>query len=204
VANPEIVIPPGDPPITAAEVRDQFKYTESAEDGLLTLFITAAVGYLEPWLRRSFIQRSYRLRLDSFRPEHAIIPALDSWGREILLPGPPLIAVSAILYDDTAGVEQTFAPASYQVDAYNEPGRIKPTPGESWPSTYAGGYNAVRIEYTAGYAAVADVPEVYKQMLRWITAIWFRNREGVAPTNLTDVPHTVAAFVESFKMYRAE
>lgn len=200
MANLTVTSAPAEPAITPAEVREQFRFVDSAEDGLLTAYIEAATGYLEDWLRRAFVRRTYMLRLDSFAlADRIITPCGDA---EILLPYPPLSQVNSVVYDDADGVEQTFAAASYQVDVYSEPGRLSPVPGESWPTTQSGAYNAVRISFDTGHASAAAVPQQYKQLLRWIVGLWFRNREPVAAASLQEVPHTVEEFINQFKIWR--
>lgn len=200
MANPQITTPPA-PVITPGDVRDHVKFTETAEDGLLALFVAAGTEYVEQWLRRSFAQRSCLYRLDGFHDRARKLNVYDKTG-EIFIPGPPLIAIQSIKYDDVDGNEQTLDAAEYQFDIYSEPGRLRPAPDSSWPTTEASAYNTVRIAYTAGYATLAAVPERYKQIVRWVAALWWRNREPVAPTALTDVPHTVTAFIDQFRVWR--
>lgn len=187
-------------PITVAEVKQQFKYTETAEDGLLTLYINAAVDYLENWLRRAFVTRTLMLRLDSFAIEDRAIPPVTRES-EILLPFAPVSAIDSFVYDDVDGIETDFS-SHIQSDLYAEPARIWPAAGESWPATEVDCVNTVRIGYDAGYASAAVVPEQYKQLLRWMVALWWRNREPAAGIELREVPHTVRDFVEQLKLSR--
>lgn len=193
MANPELVSTPS-PALTPAEVREQFKFTETAEDGLLTLYIAAAEDFLETWLRRSFSQKTLKYYLDDF-PRGS-----DS---TIELPKPPLSSVSVnIDYYDADGNQQTLVKdTDFQVDHISEPGRVKPMPGTAWPATQTDRFHSVEIQYTAGWA-VASIPEVYKQMIRWLAAMWFRNREPGAPVDLREVPHTLEAFIDQLKIHR--
>lgn len=192
MANPELVSTPS-PAITPAEVREQFKVTESAEDGLLALYIQGAEDYLEKWLRMTLAQKTWKYYLDEFPTKSAVIE----------LPKPPLADVSvSINYYDTDGVSQTLVKdTDFQVDAISEPGRVKPMPGLSWPATELDRFHAVDIQYMAGWLT-ANIPEQYKQLLRWITATWFRNREPNAPVDLRSVPHTVEDFVGQLMVHR--
>ena len=202
MANPEVTSVPAERPLTASDVRAHFRLLETAEDGLLELYIDAAVTYAETWLRRSFVSRQYRFHLPGFHDhdEAAINPCLKNG--EIWLPRPPLISVEAVKYYDEDGDDQTVDSADYQTDTVSEPGRIKPAVDASWPGVQTSKYSAVRVEYTAGYANAAAVPENFKMILRWIVALWFRNREPVAPADLREVPHTVSEFIQQFKVFR--
>lgn len=184
-------------PITPAEVRDQFKQTEAAEDGLLGSYIQAATNLLENWLRRAFIVRTLRLNMRSFAAADHVIEPVEA--RELLLPFAPLATVVEITYTDSAGDPQTWDAANYQTDAIATPGRVLPVPSESWPTVGTAYVNAARVKYTAGYASAALVPEQFKQLIRWLVALWYRNREPVAGAALHEVPYTIADWVDSQK-----
>lgn len=198
--NPTVVTPAAEYPLTAADIRQHIKFMETAEDGLINLFIQASTDYLESWLRRAFVQRTYRYYLDGFYDRAKLNPY--EMAGEIWLPRPPLVSVSSIKYTDADGDEQTVSADDYIYDIYHEPGRVKPAPTAAWPAVQTGAYGSVRVEYVAGYPNAAAVPERYKQVLRWIVTKWFRNREGVAPVVLHEVPDSVSDFVEQLKVWR--
>lgn len=201
MANPTVTVAAADPVMTAKEVRAQFKYLETAEDPLLEAYIAAATEYLETWLRRAFVSRTYQYSLDGFFDRDRSVNPFER-GSEIVLPRPPVTSVTSIKYDDVAGDEQTVDAGDYVTDLVSEPARVKPSPTAAWPATQTGAYNTVRITYVAGYATAAAVPENFKMLIRWIVANWWRNREPVAPTDLREVPHTVVEFISQFKIWR--
>jgi len=124
-----------------------------ADDTIVSALITAAREMAENITRRAIITQTIDCRFDTF-------PA------EILLPRPRLqTPLTSIKYLDTAGVEQTLSSASYRVDAYSEPARIRPEYGYSWPSTYSVN-NAITIRYDAGYGLAASVPQVVKNAIK--------------------------------------
>lgn len=160
------------------------------------------------------------LRLDSederSRIEEILVPAACSWaetftGRVLItqtwkwlrsgfpvsgflaLPRPPLQTLTAIRYIDTNGVQQTWAPAKYVVDApvgeKAMPGRVWPAYGESWP-TVRTQPNAVEIEFVCGYGAAAgDVPGLLRAAMLLIVGELFERREqAVQGTIITEVP----------------
>lgn len=198
--NPTIVTPAAAKPMTAVELRSHIKLFETAEDGLIESYIAAATDYLEAWTRRTFVQCTWCYYLDGFYDRERLNPYEPAG--EILLPRPPLVSVSSVKYDDADGNEQTVDAADYIYDIRHTPGRLKPAPSASWPAVESGTYGSVRIEYVAGYATAALVPERYKQVIRWMVAKWHRNREGVAPVTLHSIPDTVADFVEQLKVLR--
>ena len=57
-------------------------------------------------------------------------------------------------------------------------GRIIPAYGKSWPSCreHPG---SVRVDYTCGYGAAADVPQSIKAWMLLAIATWYENREAL-------------------------
>ncbi len=194
MANPETTTPAAGDIVTPKECRDQFRQLDTAEDPILSLYIPAATKYLETWLRRAFLVRTLTFYLDKFPTDVTL-----------RLPRPPLIEVDSVKHLDTDGVLQTLvAVTDYQVDAISEPARIRPAQDKSWPAVQATTYNTVRVQYTAGYATVDAVPAEYKMLVKWIVALWYRNREPSAPVELKDVPHTVTDHIDQWKAWRVE
>jgi uncharacterized phiE125 gp8 family phage protein len=106
--------------------------------------------------------------------------SLDAWPTNGIIepPRPTLVSVQSIKYLDVDGVLQTLDAALYSVDTASEPGRIVPIWGEAWPSARLD-VNAVRIEFTAGYANAAAVPQPIKAWMFLAIATWYAQREAV-------------------------
>jgi len=158
----------GTEPVTLAEAKAQCYVTSSDDDNLITTLITIAREYAESRIWRQIIEVTYKLTLDSF-PD------------QIILPKPPAIAVSSITYFDTANTSKTFDAAKYQVDTNSEPARITPTLTNSWPSTYDK-YNAVTVNFTAGYDASDEQHTISKQLKQAMLMLikhWYDNRSPV-------------------------
>lgn len=145
--------PPTTEPVTLSELKAFARIEHDDEDSLLTAAIKAARRWAEDYTRRTFITTTYTLYLNSFRDV-------------IEIPRSPLASVVSIKYTDIAGVEQTLDPSVYTVDIVSMIGRIILAYGKSWPSTRDIPH-AVRVEFTAGYGAAADVPEEIKLAIRY-------------------------------------
>ena len=50
--------------------------------------------------------------------------------------------------------------------------------GESWPSFTPYPTGAVRIQFTAGYNDIANVPQMVKQAILLLVGHWYENREA--------------------------
>lgn len=161
-------------PVSLAEAKVHLRITHDDDDAYILNVIKAATNLAEIFQQRTYVQRQRIYILDDF-------PAV------IIIPYPPLIQVDSIQYTDTDGVLQTLAPSQYQVDIKNEPGRIVPAYGESWPST-RGILDAITVTYIAGYGTADDVPAEIKQAVLLIIGHLYENRENVTDARLARIP----------------
>lgn len=148
------------------------------EDAHIQSLVRAARELIEKHTGKALLTQTWELRLDAF-------PACG----EIRLPRPPLASVSSITYVDTAGSSQTWSSAEYQVDIYEEPGRIRPAYGYNWPSTRSQ-MNAVTVRYVAGYATAGDARlEPYRAAIKILVAEMYESREPIVTgTIVNDLP----------------
>ena len=172
-----------DLPITRVDAKLHLRITHSSEDAFVDACIAAATAHAEDFTRRALSAQEWVLVLDRF-------PC-----GEIKLPLPPLRSVASVKYFDTDGAEQTLAAEAYQVDTASDPGRIAPAPGTSWPSTRRQ-MGAVRIQFECGYETPDEVPESTKHAIRFLTGLYFLNREAaVTGTIVTKIPFAVEALL---------
>lgn len=133
----KLITAPYAEPIHLDEAKGHLLVTGTDQDALISNLITAARSDCEDFTGRQLVLATYDLYLDYF-PD------------EIEIPHAPLVSVTSISYEDTAGTTQTVTSSDYVVDTVSEPGIITLAYGESWPSTYAEA-NAIRVRYVAGY-----------------------------------------------------
>lgn len=135
------------------ELRTYCQTFDPEFDAELLQFQRDAIEYIETITGRQLITATWKLILDRF-------PAV------IELRKPPIQSVSEITYIDENGIEQTLSPALYQVDTDNEPGRIVPAYGQTWPAIRCQP-QAVQVEFVAGYGLAAVIPEGLKTAIKW-------------------------------------
>lgn len=154
-------------PLTVAEVKAALRIDHDHEDGLLSSLIVTAREYVESVTCRQLILATYNLYIDSFPPV-------------IVLPRPPVTAVSLIVYYDAANTLRSLsAPSQFEYSGLDEPCSIVPVYGFSWPATYPRQY-AVIVTYTAGYGASgASVPEPIRRAMLLLIGHWYEHREEV-------------------------
>lgn len=157
-------------PVTLAQAKNFLRVTNTDDDDLIGVLITAAREACESFCSRSFAIKSYVQSLDSFPyytdtvlsqmaypPSYYSLPmystTLWNYSQMIKLYMPPAIAVQGIDYTDPDGVNKTLLQdTDFLLDNLWEPSRIFPLPGQMWPPVlYCP--NAVRIRFTAGFGS---------------------------------------------------
>lgn len=157
---------PAETPVTLAEAKAHLRVIDSADDAMIQIYLDAAVSNLDGrqgLLGRAIVTQTWELVYDEF-------PC-----GPIELPLGPLQSVTSVKYFDTAGIEQTLAPAAYSVDAASDPGWLAPT--ADWPATFDM-VNAVVIRYVAGYGLAAAVPAAIKAGILLMIGDMYENREA--------------------------
>lgn len=170
-----ILTQPIEEPITLAETKLALRIEHDIDDSKLSGDISSAREEVEKITHRQLISAQYRYSLDCW-PLHGIICP----------PRARLISVESIKYIDNDGILQTLDSSAYTVDTDSEPGRIVPAWGETWPSTRQE-LNAVRIEYTAGYANAAAVPHKIKQFMIMLIGAWQENPSAIVNGSQTEI-----------------
>lgn len=158
---------PASEPVTLAEAKAFARYSRASEDAIFTALITAARQACENEIQRALLPQTWQKSLDEF-PD------------QIELPYPPVVSVTSVKFLDVDGNLQTLSPPSYELDTANEPAWLLPAYGLTWPATRAT-INAVTVEYVAGYANAAAVPEAIKTWIKLMVNHYFENREASIP-----------------------
>lgn len=163
---PVVSVVPTAEPVSLEDVEAHCRIDGADERVFVNGLIQAAREMVETDARLALMSQTQVLRLDCF----------PDW--EVELRTDPVVAISSVVYLDTAGTSTTFAASKYRIDIYSKPALLTPAYGEVWPSTYDV-TNAVTITFTAGYASAAVVPQLAKQAIYFLVGDWFRNRERI-------------------------
>lgn len=175
-------------PVSLAEAKAFARRTTATEDALFTALITAARQVCENEIQRALLPQSWEKTLDVF-PD------------EIELPYPPVTSVTSLKFNDVDGNPQTLNPTSYRLDSASEPAWIVPAFGLTWPATHAS-VNAVTVEYVAGYANAAAVPEAIKTWIKLMVNHYYENREASIPgVTLQPIPF-IGGLLDPYRVLR--
>lgn len=169
----KLITPPESEPITLEEAKEHMRVIGTNDDKYITRLISAARMDIEEYISRALLTQTWELYLDGFYDRGMV------WNGEIIIPRPPLQSVESIKYYDSDGVLQTWEASKYQVDVVKEPARVKTAYGYSYPSTQAGKYNSVIVNYKAGYGdKKEDVPSQINQAILIMVAELYERRES--------------------------
>jgi uncharacterized phiE125 gp8 family phage protein len=150
-------------PVTLDQAKAHLQVTTTDDDALISAFIVTARMYAESYTNRQLMAAIWDLYLDEFATY------------KIRLQKSPVVAVTEIAYKDSDGADATVDLEDIALDIANEPARLVPGYGISWPSTQSI-QNAVKITFTAGYADADTVPAPIKSAMLLIVGHLYENR----------------------------
>lgn len=177
----KVITPVAAEPISLAQAKNHLRVeiSETADDALITALITAARESAEHYAGRAFAEQTLEAAYDGF-------PADDY----LKLPFGPAASVTSVKYDDTDGVEQTFA--DYALSSYGTADRIDLAADAEWPSTEDAA-ESVRVRYVTK----AECPKAaYAAMLLIIAHLY-----EVRGTDADDIPAGAKALLDTVKVY---
>lgn len=169
-------------PVTLAEAKAHCRVLSADDDALIASMIVAAREWVESYTGHILVLRNVTQRLSSFdRPRLFAWPIADD-------------ATVTVTYVDSDGATQPLTGA--RLIFGNGWAELATAFGSTWPTSY--GPATVTVE--AGYATADDVPQSMKQAILLLVGHWFANRESVSDKPMTEVPLTVEALCQPYRM----
>lgn len=188
-----LVTGPAVEPVSVSEAKSHLRVDISDDDTLIGTLITVARTHVEQHLRRALVTQVWDLVLDCFP------------GAVLRLPLPPLASVTSITYTDVDGNGGTVSAGDYLVDVDEEPGRVVLKSAATWPAVVLREAAGVRVRFSAGYGAAADVPEPIKQAILLLVGSLYENREDVLVAQgvtVMRIPFGVQALLMPYRILR--
>lgn len=159
-ATPQLLTPPAGEPVTLAEAKRWCRVDEGdrSQDAELLGCIGAAREYAEEYTGRRIVSAKWRNTFEGWPCGMVILPSEC-----------PLQGVSALRYVAVDGTQTTLATTEYQVDATRRQGRVTPAYLATWPATRSGVYNAVEIDFWAGFGPATETTTGFEAGSRTVT-----------------------------------
>ena len=180
-------------PVSLAIAKEHLNITFSDKDDEITLQIQAARAWVEEYLQRSLVQRTYRADIAGFNDA-------------ISLPNGPVIAISSIQYWDTASPSAQQMLSTNIYDLYGS--QVVRQYGQTWPAS-ATRPDAVSITYTAGYASTSspqvlaeNVPAAIRQSILLLVAEMSENKEAGFVGAIYSANPTLKMLLQPWRNYR--
>jgi len=188
-----LLVPPGEEPVTLADLKSQLRVETNDEDALLISFIAAARAHVEALTRRRLVTQNWRVYLDVWPQRSRASP----FGRVVELPLAPVARVLAIRVYDELGVAQIVEPQQYRLDQAHVPPRLIVDGVGRQPGRNG---NGIEIDVVAGYGDAALVPAPLKQAILRLAALWFEHRHDSDIANLAPTPPVVDALIAPYRV----
>jgi uncharacterized phiE125 gp8 family phage protein len=185
-----ITTPPSTEPVSVDELRQFIGITQSGETSRDEVIASRII--------------SARLWCEYFTNSHIIATTLTAYDVRFLDCcidlNMPLVAVNTIKYLDSNGTEQTLPSTDYYVD--NVSNRVVSAFGKTWPTARIQ-TNSIQIEYVAGYANAAAVPEPIKEAIKFIVAQWERFQNAYEGAGYPpDFPNVAKSLLQPYRDMR--
>lgn len=165
--------------VSVAEAKTHLRVSGTSDDTYINTLIQVAGKLSESYTGLSFVTQERRIKLDKF-------PCDDG---HIIVPYGPVQTIDTFQYIDSDADTQTLVlNTDFRVDIHSELTRLESIDG--WPDTDTQ-FNAVTIEYTAGYNNVGGpaLPMTIKQAMLLQIGAMYENRQdevmGTTPATLT-------------------
>lgn len=171
-------------PVTTAALKSFLRVSHSAEDTDIASLGKAARAVIEKYLRRALVTQTWKQTMDCF-------PGT------IELKLNPVTSITHVKYYSTAGTLTTLTVTTdYVSDLAQEPARIIPAYGKSWPSTKYGQLAQVEVQFVAGYGASTVVPDAITTAIKNLVTHWYENR---APAD-DSIPSGIKAMLAPYRV----
>lgn len=164
-------------PITLTEAKAQLRESSSDNDAMITALIIEAREEIEADTWRALVPTTKVVQLRGFPvAEVGAFGLVNPSPLQIVLPRPPLVSITSIMYLDANGASQSYDVGTLRVDIRHQPGTIEPPHNTPWPET-RDDPGAVVITYVCGYANAAAVPQMLKQAMLLLISELYEHAE---------------------------
>ncbi len=189
-----LITAPSVEPITLAEAKLYLRVDSSADNSLITGFITSARQMVETYTRRSLCTQTYDFKYARFMDIR----------RPLIVPRALLQSVTHIKYLDEDASLQTLSSADYTVRVFAGAtagrGYIELNESVSLPSLDTESIMPVIVRAVCGYGAAADVPEGLKSALYLLLGDLYEQRQETMQSVSNRTQTTAARLMSPYRL----
>ena len=178
-----------EPAVDLEELKRHCQITTDDDDDLLSELVSSIALYVEGYLGRSIITKTWTLRMDRF-PSAIVV-----------LKEPPVQSIVSVKYHNEGGEEITWGAENYEFDKYSEPARLTHLSDGQWPTTKAM-LNAVAVEYIAGYGDThTSVPADISRAIMIMINMFYDNRDTASFGGFVNLmPFNVKMMLDNYRL----
>lgn len=168
---------PASEPVTLAEFKAHVHedLSDISNDVYMTTLLVAAREWCENYTHRAFISQQWTMLRQAWPQD-----------TKIYLDRGPLLSLGAVLYKDSAGVQQTWSSSNYTVSALTN--CLQLNRDIVWPTVDTGTDWPISIGYTVGYGTASTVPETIKLAIKQLASFWYEFRHGSVENKVNEQP----------------
>lgn len=185
---PVLVTPPAVDLLSLDDLRDHCRVDGVEHDDALTRAGAAAEAMLdgpEGMLGRALVTQTWMDAADGF----------DGFRLSLA----PVQSITEVAYTDADGADQVLA-TGWRLVETGAGASLALEDGETWPAV-ASRPDAVRVTYSAGYGAPADIPAAIQAAALLLAGHLFEHRAAVQSQQAHEVPITVNALLGRYRRY---
>jgi uncharacterized phiE125 gp8 family phage protein len=175
-------------PVTYSEAAAHLRLDGTAQQALIESYIKSARNVAEAYTRRTFMPRSFRL-------------VLDAWETVVVLPKPPVTSINAVNVLLSNGSSVAVMPTAWRFLPGDGHAKVlfSNTSALALPGIAAGG---ITLDYSAGYASAADVPQAIKTAILLMVGYLYDVRVAVGGDFSPTLPMAARALLEGYRVRR--
>ena len=176
--RPVLITPPAELPVTDAEFKSHGVVDYADDDAVIDALMSAAVDRLDGFrgiLGRAMVTQTWQYSERSWN--NWLVPMDGGCRRGLIIQVPDVSAV-VVKYDDESGTEQTLAAADFSFHPVAQGTEIVFASDFSAPVLEADNPAPVRVEFTCGFGAAADVPKALKVAIMQFVRQMYDDRGG--------------------------
>lgn len=189
-----VITPPTVEPVSLERAKIHLRIDHDNEDLLITGNIVAAREYTEAYCNKRWLTQQLRMTLPTF-PYDTNYPNYGT----IRLPVEPVTSIDLVSYYSQSGVLTTLSSTLYQALLAYTPPEVRTAPLVHWPFTQLDRGDAVRIDFTVGYATAAAVPEAVKSAILLCLGHWDEERGNENVIISKGIPPAAMRLLDSVK-----